>query len=51
MVQPPATGATHGPIAGTFVIEYVYRNNLAFFAGGTERRVISESQILAEPNN
>ncbi len=52
VVQPPATGTTHAPHAGTFIIENVTGQHLpARSQRRAEAGQITQSKILAKPIN
>jgi hypothetical protein len=52
VVQPPAGRATEGTDAGTLLVEQVQQHDgSAAIQGRTERGVIAETQIVAEPDD
>jgi hypothetical protein len=50
-MQPPATGATHGPFSRVVVVENIDGDNVALCAGRAERRIIRKAKVLAKPDN
>ncbi|MFT5331938.1 MAG: hypothetical protein ACI9FE_000724, partial [Porticoccaceae bacterium] len=42
---------THPPVPCTLVIKNVNRNNLTLFTGSAECWIVSQSKVLAKPNN
>lgn len=52
MVQPPAGRATEGTDAGALLVEQVQQHDrAAAIEGSTERGMIAETQIVAEPDD
>ena len=51
MVQPPSMRPAHGPGAGSLVVEHVDRQDRPGRGRRDQRRVVSEAQVLAEPDD
>ncbi len=51
VVQPPARRAAHRMIAGRLVVEHVDGDHRPVVAGGDQRGLIGEAEVLAEPED
>ncbi len=52
LVQPPAARGAHAPVTGIFIVKYVDRQDRPpGFGRGVERRIVGDSEILAEPDD